>query len=821
MHVWVFAWCVGVWTVGMCSSITLASVPAVSVWSGSEQSGGGDGLGTRVYIDFDDGWRFLRGDHPLAAHPEFDDTTWREVDLPHDWSSEGPFGPEFASGTGYAPGGIGWYRKRFTLADRFRAMCVGIEFDGIYNNAQVWINGHFVGARPYGYSSFRCELTPFLRFGTNANVVAVRVDHSKYADSRWYTGSGIYRHVRLCITPQLHVTPWGVFVQTPEVQPACAVVRVQTEITNAKTAACGFVLESAILDPEGRQVARLVSEGSIPARTNQILIQHLRVPEPDLWSVDTPRLYTLCTRLQANDGWFDYVRTRFGIRTIRFDPDAGFFLNGRPLKLKGVCLHHDAGCLGAAVPEKVWERRLRTLREIGVNAIRTSHNPPAPELLDLCDRLGFLVMVEAFDEFTPAKKKWVRGWNVEPAAGFGYAEVFEQWAECDLADMIRRDRNHPSIILWSIGNEIDYPNDPFSHPVLGDRYIPESPPAEKIVELARPLIMTARRLDPTRPVTMALAHVGMSEAVGLPELLDVVGYNYQESRYAEDHARYPQRIILGSETSHRYADWVAVRDNPYVAGQFLWTGVDYLGEARAWPNRANGSGLLDLCGFKKPMAWFRQSLWSDRPMVYLCATMARGRRGPARMQLLQEHWNWPTNTLVTVHCFTTCTEVELLLNNRSIGRRARAETVDGALTWDVNFEQGTLRAVGLEAGIPVAEFELRTAGPPAKLKLIADTSELRAGARDICHVEFQIQDSGGVRVPLATNRVTFEVTGPAEILGIENGDLNSPEPGRQNWRSAFRGRGLVILRSGRAAGTITLTASSPGLASDRIILICK
>lgn len=820
MRGWVFAWRVGQWFGGISLFVTSAAVQCASVASESGWPGEDDGLGSRVYMDFDDGWRFSRSDHSLAAHPGFDDTTWREVNLPHDWSSEGPFGPEFASGTGYAPGGVGWYRKRFTLGDRFRGMCVAIEFDGIYNNAQVWINGHFVGARPYGYSSFRCELTPFLRFGTNENVVAVRVDHSKFADSRWYTGSGIYRHARLCITPGLHVAPWGVFVQTPEVRPTGAVVLVQTEITNAKAAGCRFTLESVVLDPGGRPVTRSVSEGSIAARTNQTLIQHLRVPDPELWSVEMPRLYTLCTRVGSADGRFDSVRTRFGIRTIRFDPDAGFFLNDRPLKLKGVCLHHDAGCLGAAVPEKVWERRLRTLKEIGVNAIRTSHNPPAPELLDLCDRLGFLVMAEAFDEFTPAKKKWVSGWNIGPAAGFGYAEVFEQWSERDLADMIRRDRNHPSIILWSIGNEIDYPNDPFSHPVLGDRYIPENPPAENMVGLARPLIATARRLDPTRPVTMALAHVGMAEAVGLPELLDVVGYNYQESRYAEDHARHPQRIILGSETSHRYADWVVVRDNAYVSGQFLWTGVDYLGEARAWPNRANGSGLLDLCGFRKPMAWFRQSLWSDRPMVYLCAA-ARGRRGPGRMQFLQEHWNWQTNTVVTVHCFTTCAEVELLLNGSSLGRRPRTEAVDGSLIWEVDFQPGTLKAVGFDAGKPAAEFELRTAGRPAKLKLVADAFELRAGARDVCHVEFQIQDSSGVRVPFATNRVTFEVTGPGEILGIENGDLNSPESGRQNWRSAFRGRGLVILGSGRALGVITLNASSPGLAPDRITLLCK
>ncbi|MCS7338512.1 MAG: DUF4982 domain-containing protein, partial [Verrucomicrobiae bacterium] len=416
------------------------------------------------------------------------------------------------------------------------------------------------------------------------------------------------------------------------------------------------------------------------------------------------------------------------------------------------------------------------------------------------------------------KNKWLTGWNTGRASRFGYAEVFEEWALRDIQDMVRRDRNHPSIILWSIGNEIDYPNDPFSHPVLGAEYRPENPPAENIVRYAKPLIAAVKQLDPTRPVTMALANVAMSEAIGLCELLDVVGYNYQEQRYAADHAAHPRRVILGSETRHRYNDWAVVRDNDYVAGQFLWTGIDYLGEAGAWPNRANGSGLLDLCGFKKPLAWFRQSLWTDRPMVYLCVSSGRGTDRRGRGGWLQEHWNWPPNTAVTVHCYTTCPEVELVLNGKPLGKKRAADAVEGALSWQVQFEPGTLKAIGLIEGRQACEFALQTAGKPYRIQLLPDTTELWADGRDICHIEFRIVDAAGVRVPDATNRVTFNIVGPAALLGIENGNLHDPEPGKGPARNAFRGRGLAIIQSRNDPGQIIVRATSPGLVPAQLTL---
>lgn len=771
----------------------------------------------RTTIDFDSDWRFRQGDFASAPMPAFDDADWRRIELPHDWSSEGPFGPEFASGTGYAPGGIGWYRKHFRLDSSEKGKVAAIEFDGIYNHAQVWLNGHFVGGRPYGYSSFECDLTPHLRFGSNENVIAVRADHSRFADSRWYTGSGIYRHVRLRLTAPVRIAPWGTFVTTPKVTAGAATVRVETEIENGTASTEKFSLLSELIAAEGKVAASLTSTGELPSSTNSRVVQTIELPQPQLWSPETPRLYNLRTRLTVGSTMVDETQTAFGVRSIRFDADKGFFLNETPMKLKGVCVHHEAGCLGAAVPAKVWERRLRTLKEVGVNAIRTSHNPPAPEFLDLCDRLGLLVKDEAFDEFTPAKNKWVTGRNDGLPARFGYAEEFGQWSVRDISDMVRRDRNHPSIIMWSIGNEIDYANDPFSHPVLGADYHADNPPAENLVEHARPLIATVKALDRTRPVTAALANVAMSDAVGFGELLDVVGYNYQETRYRSDHVKFPHRVIFGSETSHQAANWAVVRDHDYVLGQFLWTGIDYLGEANRWPNRGSAAGLLDLCGFKKPLAWFRQSLWSDQPMVHLCVSSGDGSGRRGRIQA-EESWNWPSNTTVTVRCYTTCPEVRLSLNGKVIGNKRLADAIEEPLSWAVRFEPGVLTAVGQQGEKVKCEFKLRTAGTARRIELLPDINELRADGRDVAHVEFRVVDAEGVRVPDATNSVTFNLAGPAQLLGIENGNLFDSATGKGPSRQAFRGRGLAILQSRAAAGKVTLTATSPGLESTTVEL---
>ncbi len=760
-------------------------------------------------MDFDFDWRFSKGDFATAMMPAFDDSGWRTVDVPHDWSGEGPFGAEYASGSGYAPGGIGWYRKHFKLDAANRGKLVVIEFDGVYHNSEVWINGHFVGRRPYGYSSFQYDLTRHVKFADDDNVIAVRVDHTKFADSRWYTGSGIYRHVRLHITGRLHIGQWGVCVTTPEVSESSATIRVETVVCNDHDRAVSLSLDSSVVAPDGKAVASLRQSASLDADAEQTFVSHIRIADPELWSLESPSMYTLHSVLKAGDEIVQEVSTPFGIRTIAFDPDKGFFLNGKALKLKGVCLHHDAGCLGAAVPDKVLERRLRLMKDLGANAIRTSHNPPAPELLDMCDRLGLLVKDEAFDEFTPPKNKWVAGWNAGQPSKFGYGDVFAEWSVRDMEDLVRRDRNHPCIIMWSIGNEIDYPNDPFSHPALGNNYRREHPPAEDLVKHARPLIEAVKKWDRTRPVTAALASITMSNAVGLAQLLDVVGYNYQEQHYEADHKSYPSRFIFGSENSDSYNAWLAVRDNEYVAGQFLWTGIDYLGEARRWPNRANGSGLLDLGGFKKPLAWFRQSLWCDEPMVYICVSPRLGRRW--RGMFGADHWNWAEDAHLTVSGCTNCQEVTLILNGKPLETKPISEASDGVLTWEVSFERGTLQAVGRNDGHDVCECTLRTASDPKRIVLLPDTTELKADGKDICHIEFVIVDEGGICVPIADHEITFDVDGPGRIIGIENGDLNSLDDPKDNTHKARQGRGLAIFQATREPGTVRLTARSHGL----------
>ncbi len=696
----------------------------------------------------------------------------------------------------------------------------------MYDHSEVWINGHFVGQRPYGYSSFQYDLTPHMKFGDTENVLAVRVDHSRFSDSRWYTGSGIYRHVRLHIRDRLHIGHWGVYVTTPEISSVSGTVRVETTLENSSDRAREYSLQSDVVTSQGALVASITtsSEFASPASTSphpspanqQRLVQTLKIKDPQFWSLETPVLYTLKTRVLAGDSVLDSQETPFGFRTLRFDPDKGFFLNDRAVKLKGVCLHHDAGCLGAAVPDKVLERRLMSMKALGANAIRTSHNPPAPELLDICDRIGLLVQDEAFDEFTPPKNKWVEGRNVGLPSRFGYGEDFEQWSVIDMRDMVRRDRNHPSVIMWSIGNEIDYPNDPFSHPSLGSQYRPHHPPAENLVKYAKPLVDVAKQWDSTRPTTAALASITMSNAVELPQLLDVVGYNYQEQYYEADHKNYPSRFIYGSENGDSYRAWTAVRDNEHIAGQFLWTGIDYLGEANRWPNRANGAGLVDMCGFLKPIGWFRKSLWLDEPVVYICATASRDRRSRGRRPI--ESWNWQEKEMVDVHCYSNCSEVSLLLNDTLVGTKSSAEAREGVLTWRIPFQAGSLKAVGRNDAKSVCEYVVNTAGPAQQIRLSQDVDEIRADGKDVCFLTFEIQDENGVRAPDAEHLVRFDVFGPARIIGIENGNIYSLEPVQDLEHKAYRGRGVALLQSTPSTGEITVKVRADGLESARVVL---
>lgn len=775
----------------------------------------------RLRQNFDAAWRFHLGDVPGADAPGFDDSAWRPLNLPHDWSIEGPYAPSNASGTGYLPAGIGWYRKSFRLPEAARGRQVSIEFDGVYRDSDVWINGRHLGHRPYGYSSFAYDLTPYLDFA-GANRLAVRVDHHEVADSRFYTGSGIYRHVWLTVTGAVHVDHWGTYIYTPVVREAEALITVETVAVNRSNAAAAVRLATSILDASGREVAAVSTEAQLAPGQSHTFAQQAAAPHPALWSTADPRLYTAVSRVFADGVLSDEYRTPFGIRTIRFDAARGFFLNGQPEKLKGVCLHHDLGGLGAAFSAAALERRLKTLRSLGVNAIRCSHNPMAPEEYDLCDRLGLLVMDEAFDEWNAGKHKWIQGWNAGQPGTAGYHEAFDEWSTRDLRDMVLRDRNHPSVVLWSIGNEIDYPGDPFGHPLGRDGLKPGMLDADTLPAIARRLIAAVKELDGTRPVTQALADVQASNATGLANLLDVAGYNYLEQYYARDHADYPARILLGSENYHSLPAWRAVAENPFVAGQFLWTGIDYLGESHQYPLRGSASGILDLCGFRKPASYLREALWSARPMVYAAAREGRPAQG-GRGAMLVEHWNWANDPrpAIPVEVYTNCDAAELFLNGRSLGEKRVADRFNPVLHWDVPYQPGVLRAIGKRDGQEAARFDLNTAGPPARLALLSDKTALDADGEDLSNIEIRVVDDAGRLVFGAAASIAVEVHGSGALAAVDSGDLRDTASVQSGRRTAYEGRILAIVRAGTAPGAVQVRASAPGLAPAEITLAVK
>jgi beta-galactosidase len=774
----------------------------------------------RLLMDY--GWKFTAGNPAAAEAPYFDDRGWREVDLPHDWSIEGPYDSAAATTGrgGYLPTGVGWYRRVFTLPAAWNGRRVIIELDGVYENSDVWINGHHLGHRPNGYVSFHYDLTPHLIAGRN--VVAVRADNSHQPNSRWYSGSGIYRHVWLTVTNLLHVEHWGTYVTTPAVDSALAQVHVRTRIANAGTGERHGTLRSTILDVAGHEVARADEPYTLRGGAATEVGQRLHVASPSRWSPETPVRYTLrTTLLDARGRPVDRTDTPFGIRHLAWEADRGFVLNGTRVKLLGVNLHHDGGPVGAAVPEAVWERRLTLLKRMGVNAVRTAHNPPAPEFLDLCDRMGLLVMNEAFDEWTHGKVEW------------GYHRYVAEWAEQDLADFMRRDRNHPSVVIWSLGNEIGEQHAPGGDTVL-----------RKLVEIAQ-------REDPTRPVTTGNDHISADDGattVAFLELLDVVGYNYvdrwherRELYAVPDKLAHPGWKFVGTESGSVWGTrgeyslgddparprpswtvgmiraeqlWKFVALHDWFAGDFMWTGVDYLGESR-WPRKHSTSGVLDLVGFPDDGFHFYQSRWTEEPMIHLFP-----------------HWNWPgrEGQLIAVLAYTNCDAVELYLNDRFLGEKrlefprqgtsggwnsyARPQvfptTADLHLSWDVPYEAGVLRAVGKRRGEVVATAEVRTAGAPVALRLTVDRPAIRAGERDVAHVEVAVVDSAGVTVPDAGHLVRFTVDGAGRLLAVGNGDPADHSPYQAAERRAFHGRLLAMIQSTDATGQARVVAQVPG-----------
>jgi hypothetical protein len=806
----------------------------------------GFGKAERINLD----WRFHLGDTNGKMPRESNNRGWQRIMLPHDWGVKYPLSPSLASATGYLPGGIGWYQKQLTLPAEDKGKRLFLYFEGVYNRSEVFVNGKSIGKRPNGYVSFAYDISPYVEFGKENNI-AVRVDHSQSADSRWYTGSGIYRDVWLVRANPLHIDQWGVYAY-PEIKHGKGILNTEVTLINSASSASAITVAQELLDVTGKVVAKKSHKIQVGASDKATVQQQLTVSNPMLWNLEQPKQYTLRTIVTQNGEQIDQSEVKTGFRTFTFDPNKGFALNGEWMKVKGVCLHHDAGVLGAEVYPEVWRQRLLTLKSLGVNAIRTSHNPQASSLYALCDELGLLVMDEAFDEWEFPKRKWLAGWNVGTPGFEGSYDFFESWGEQDLADMVKRDRNHLSIFAWSIGNEVDYPNDPYSHPILnGEKkeggftqasyggYKKEAPDAMRLGDIAKRLVAVVKRYDKSRAVTAGLAGVAMSNETAYPGALDIAGYNYTESRYQQDHQRYPERVIFGSENRHDLSAWLSVRDNAHIFGQFLWTGIDYLGESGRWPSRGFYSGLLDFAGFVKPRGYYRQSLWSDKPMAYLGTYPLKGGAGATDVWSALESeqgqrkseapsmdawpiWNYQEGQQIRVVCYTNSAEARLELNGKLIGEQKKYDEETGIIFWDIPYTSGKLEVVGLDDDKKeVVRHAVQSSQHPAAIqaKVIGD-KEIKSGA--IVQIALQIVDENNEPVILSEDEVTCNLVGNARLLGMEAGNNADMADYTDNKQRVYHGKMLVYVQALAQPGeTINIRFTSPWLKTATVQCIVK
>jgi beta-galactosidase len=835
------------WPIGVC-------LCAFGLWTATPHAGPAvaplpiDGVRR---ISLNDDWRFCRGEPAGAELPGFDDSAWTRLRLPHDWAIDGPFDSTQNPQTGALPvSGTGWYRKTFTLPESAKGRHVSVVFDGAMSNARVWINGHELGERPYGYSSFSFDL-PDLNVGAAANVLAVRLT-PKDDSSRWYPGAGIYRNVWLDVTHDIHIPTWGTYVTTPEVTAGRATVRVRTEIATSSPVHRDVSVELSVVDAAGVIVARVGTTAALQGSGTRAVESTLTVAKPERWDTDHPYLYTLVSEVRGMGEVLDREETPFGIRSIAFDKQQGFLLNGRAVKLHGVCDHHDLGALGAAVNRRAIERQLQILKGAGVNALRTSHNPPAPEVLEFCDRLGIVVMDEIFD-------MWRR-----PKVANGSSQYYDEWSERDVRDVVRRDRNHPSVIMWSIGNEIPEQNSPTGG------------------EEARRLTGLFHAEDPTRPTTSAFNSPEAAIRNRLAENVDIMGVNYRPWMYAQILKDHPGWIIVGSETAscvssrgvfhlpvEKYekhpslqltgydviappwaycpeTEFLYQERMPQVLGEFVWTGFDYIGEptpffndgatvATDWPARSSYFGFVDLAGFPKDRYYLYQSEWTKTPMVHVLP-----------------HWNWTgqEGTPIPVMAYTNADEVELFLNGKSLGRQKKGaepvalpvgrNVVAGVggtdpdlihgdrmssrwrLAWQVPYVPGSLKAVAYRSGRQVAVDEVKTAGAPARIRLVPDRETIQADGDDLSFITVRVEDRDGNLCPQADSLVTFNVTGAGTIEAVDNGNAATVEPFHASQRKAFAGLALLIVRSRTGEpGAIHVAATSDGLVAASADLSTK
>ncbi len=764
----------------------------------------------RIRESFNSGWRFSHGDIKNAQEVNFNDSEWRSLDLPHDWAIEGPFTEEVNYKGGYLPyPGVAWYRKSFKVPPETKNLM--IECDGIMRDSKIWLNGKYIGGWPYGYTSFSIDLTDHIDRGSD-NVIAIRVENQDNS-SRWYPGSGIYRNVWLSYTNSIHISHWGTYITTPVITEELAEVQVKSLVNNSESIIASVEISTAIYDSNGELCAKVHGgEISIEAEQQTEIIQELSIPSPKLWSVDSPHLYKAVTSVIFEGELVDTYETPFGVRYFHFDSDKGFFLNGMHLKLKGVNLHHDLGPLGAAVNRRATARQLEIMKEMGVNAIRCAHNPPSPEQLDLCDELGILVIDETFDEWSVSKHGVPNSYNI----------WFDEWAEKDTRALIKRDRNHPSVIMWSIGNEI-----PDLDTETGKKH-------------AKLLSDICREMDPTRPVNAGV-HLSTEFDAELEKCFDVFGMNYWQDRYEKMHAAYPNLPLLSTESSATlstrgayhfpveeiYSGYIheskqitsydlvntgfgalpdvefALQQAPWMAGQFVWSGFDYHGEPDPYeqgyfPAHSSYFGIVDMCGFKKDRFYLYQSQWTDDPMIHLLPT-----------------WNWEgrEGELTPVYIYSNCDEVELFVNEKSMGRKQKEEGIYRYVWDEVIYQPGAIKAVGYGTeGEVIADKEIRTAGPPAKIGLEADRTIIQSDGQDLVFVTVKILDENGNICPKADNLVHFSIEGEGILECVGNGDPTCIESYQASERSAFFGLCLLVVRSTGNSGEIKISAQSKGMA---------
>jgi beta-galactosidase len=774
--------------------------------------------------NFDQGWKFKLDSLSNYSQPAADDAAWRVLDLPHDWSIEGSFSkdhPATYSG-GALPGGIGWYRKTFTLPATDKNKKIYISFDGIYCNSEVWINGHYLGKRPNGYISFQYDCTPYLYFD-QPNSIAVKVDNSLQPNSRWYSGSGIYRHVWLTTLSNEHIDHWGTFARSKNITAASSDIQIETKVRNEALQSRKLQLLTIIYDRNNKKIAEDKKEFTALHGVAVPVEQTLSIDNPQLWSVNDPYCYTIESVLLDGDTELDKYRTTHGIRSFYMDKETGFFLNGEPLKIRGVCNHHDLGALGAAVNTRAIERQLEILKAMGCNGIRTSHNPPAPELLELCDKMGFIVMDETFDMWRKSKTQ------------YDYSLYWDEHHQRDLRDHILRDRNHPSIFFWSIGNEIVEQ--------WGD---------STGMAIALELSGIVRSIDSTRIVVAANNEAGRHNNLIRSGMSDVVGYNYNHGQWKHFHRQWPgKKLIITESTSalatrghydkipfdtirrwpqrwdkplvggnadhtvsaydHVSAPWGTTHEeslnllenNTFISGMYIWTGFDYLGEPTpyVWPSRSSYFGIIDLAGFPKDVYYLYQSLWTDKPVLHI-----------------YPHWNWKRGDIVDVVAYyNQADEVELFLNGKSLGVQSK-ENEKQHVKWRVPFIAGTVKAVSRKSRRTILTKEISTASTPASLQLTADRPRIAADGTDLSFVTVKLFDKKGILIPDAKNSVQFSITGPGFIAGVDNGDPVSHEPFKASQRKLMAGMALVIVQSSGKPGAITLTARVEGLPEAKVIV---